>query len=202
MQTQSADLRSLSDETTTLFRLRSHSCLREVSGLSFSFTGGTEKLRDILQSASKYLPFRAWISEPLTVTIHEGPHTVYPHWLGFQDQTNIELYYPAYRNVSTLIFTFFHEYAHWLHKQEEILTEAQWESFLGTVQDSDCSDRSSIFETFANDFAWFCTNPSYMCITKPESFVFFLTFMGYRGNHAFQKSGKFNQCFSIGVNSR
>lgn len=167
-------LRYVEDERATLDRLYNHPHLERIVALGkhFVFFSRDEKILSILLDVSPYAPFHEWIEEPIQIVANEGFHDTYPEFLGFQEENRISLYKPSYQNVSTLVFTFFHEYGHWLHKQEKFTKCHLWDSYSKICQKK-ANSTSHLFEDFANGFAWFCTNPAFLRIDRRLDFDFF-----------------------------
>ncbi|MBI4405837.1 MAG: hypothetical protein HY537_16885 [Deltaproteobacteria bacterium] len=154
-------LRDLSDEWAVRERLRAHLCLTtsSVTLKSFRIVCMDKKLCDLVRDSLSYLPHPLFSKARLKVHVRPDTHILHPSWFGCQSGNRIELYSPAYRNVTTLVFTLFHECGHWLAQSTH-------------------NDPNS--EDFANSFAWFCVNPTYYKIKNPKQFARFEAALVYR----------------------
>lgn len=166
-------LRYTADTSTVLDRLNSHPRLLpcKASG-KIKISCKDKPTQSFLKQLSSYTPLISQISNPLSLTAHAGTHPDHENWLGLQDKEQIDLYFPAYQNASTLAFAFFHEFAHWLQKEAQVLSDSDWDSYIDIrFPDYELSrenDLVALYETFANDFAWYCTNPSYLELQYPQ----------------------------------
>lgn len=181
-------LRYVGDERATFDRLYNHPDLerRVALGEHFVFFSRDEKILSVLLEISPYAPFHEWIEEPIQIVANEGFHETCSQWLGFQEDNEIQLYMPSYQNVSTLVFTFFHEYGHWLHKQEKFSRYHLWDSYSKICQKNGASTAHP-FEDFANGFAWFCTNPAFLRIDRRRDFEFFSNLVKKQGSQKRRK---------------
>ena len=166
-------LRNWSDKSTVLARLEQHPWLKPSKHRTRSFDISCKDgpTSDLLTLFSRYAPLSELATERLRVQAIPAAHPVHEQWLGVQQGCELSLFYPAFRDASTLAFTFFHEYAHWLQKQEALVPDGTWEAYLacrevGSITVESESDLAQLWEEFANDLAWFCTNPTYLDITR------------------------------------
>lgn len=175
----SAWLRYRKDKAVAMERLARHSNLRPHGAARESFEVLCEdvEIATLLGDAATFAPHA---DARITVHAHKTPNVANPTWLGYQKSDEIHLYPPAYRDVSTLFFTFFHEYGHWLHKRR-----LDWDEYLSKLSEaialSTEADFLAVCERFANDFAWFCTNPRYLKIERRGPYEFMAHWIG--GKH-------------------
>lgn len=188
-------IRYWGDKKASEDRLFHHRYLRptQCEERKFIISSFDNGILGVLSTSALYAPFQELIEEPIEVIANEGYHETERSWLGFQEGNRIDLYMPSFQNVSTLIFTFFHEYGHWIHKQHSLVSDDVWESFLAACGNT---NPSSLFEDFANQFAWYCTNPNYLRIERPKVYELFMEFIHRHG--ANQWGTKWEQGKEIG----
>ncbi len=163
-------LRYTQDIHTVLSRLRDHSLLQidSTCARKFDISCDDDVALSFLHKVTSYAPLTDEIHNRLTVVANTEPNKDHPSWLGTQNGYEIHFYYPAFRNAHTLAFTFFHEYAHWIG--QHLLAKATWDLYLEITAGL---DSSLVWESFANDFAWFCTNRDYLSLVRPAVSSFF-----------------------------
>lgn len=169
------------DSDSVFDALSRHSRLRSTfSPTPFCVICSDEPTKESLERAIRYFPLQDRIEQPLSITAIEQHNPEHTDWFGFQKAQEISLYYPAYRNVTTLVFTLFHEYGHWL--QKHVLSESDWESFSPSGAKEpplkDVGDVAVLLERWADDFGWFCLNPSFLQRERPRSFAYFDELLG------------------------
>lgn len=175
-------IRYWGDKTSVLDRLQAHPFLtpKPNSPVCFETSCSDPQTASYLERILSYTPLTQNIRKPLFVIADSVAHPKSPSWLGVQQGQNIYLYYPAFQNAGTLAFTFFHEYGHWI--QKNVLSDGDWELYVEKAKLNfnrlTEADVLSVSESFANDFAWFCTNPAYLSLQRPEVSAFFAERIG------------------------
>lgn len=183
MQAERAEnswLRYRADGGAVFTRLARHPVLAPARRC-LSIRSADPEVGAVLERAAAYVPF---FRSELEVHAVSGSHEAQPGWLGLQRENALFLFNPAYQNVSTLVFTFFHEYAHWVQKQEALLSDEDWDEYLGDTEDEalrDEGDLLRVWEAFADDFAWFSTNPIFSSLRRPRAYRFFMRWVTRRG---------------------
>lgn len=167
-------LRQRNDEALALERLANHPILTPAPKNRFIIHAENSEIASLLKTASLYAPIP--VGRFIDTTVENRTHPDWPEWLGYQKGNSLFLYYPAFRNVTTLFFTFFHELGHWCHKSDEFLNDSDWDNFLMARGKTDMENErelQTILEDFANEFAWFCSYPDFLFIDRPNSYDFF-----------------------------
>lgn len=161
-------LRDNRDYGSALQQLRTHPFLNKHRRSSdyFIVDCPDETLYSLINECLSYCPIII-PDQTIKIRVRSEHYCQQPGLFGYQCSDEINTYYPAYRNVTTFVFTLFHEYGHWLYSVS---------GFLGTDERRQYAEGLtcvSAAERFANDFAWFCLRPSYLILVNKRASQFF-----------------------------